>query len=514
MDRKFFYSMMFSTVAVLALQYYFSSNNTNVATVQLAGQSFKAPVVTDIRPLFKELDFIDDEKLSEEVLTTIETENLVVKFSNHGGAPVSVVMKKHTNKQGNGLQMFDYTGYNEREKRSFALIMGDDAAAAYNYVLNEKTDNSVTFIARTKEWDIIKKYEFSSDSYVMNLELSVEPRSAQVESVTPRLFISGPFIEGLVDNTVNGFVQKTDAGSFEKVSSSQEEDWFWVSPYCLGMEDRYSAQALISDPQKFVKRAYYKRVEKKQLQIVFEGHPVEKKTAWNLSFYVGPKTLEGLSSARDDLEGLLSFGWLSAICKWLLFFLQWLYRYFQNYGIAIVALTALIKSIFLPFMIFAKGRMEEMQKYQPALDRIKNKYKSDVQKQQEETMRFYKEHNLSPITQMLGCLPLFLQLPVFFALQRALSNYIELYQAPFFGWITDLSVKDPYYVLPILVGLVMLIQQVYTPTKDPKQRFVMLFLPFVITAVFMNLSAGIVLYWLSNNIFTMMEDKFRRTFFA
>jgi YidC/Oxa1 family membrane protein insertase len=95
-----------------------------------------------------------------------------------------------------------------------------------------------------------------------------------------------------------------------------------------------------------------------------------------------------------------------------------------------------------------------------------------------------------------------------------LSNYIELYQAPFFGWITDLSVKDPYYVLPILMGVAMFIQQVYTPTKDSRQRFIMLFMPFMVTAIFMNFPAGMVLYWAFNNIFTMMEDQLRRTFFA
>ena len=103
---------------------------------------------------------------------------------------------------------------------------------------------------------------------------------------------------------------------------------------------------------------------------------------------------------------------------------------------------------------------------------------------------------------------------VFFSLYRVLNNYIELYQAPFFGWITDLSAKDPYYVLPIIMGLAMLGQQLVAPTKDSRQRVAMLFLPFVLTALFMNFPAGMVLYWLSNNIFTMLEDKFRRTFFA
>jgi YidC/Oxa1 family membrane protein insertase len=513
-DRKFFYSMMFSTVAFLAIQYYFSSSSVDAQQAVVAGQSFKAPVNTEIRPLFKEIDFVDDEKMDSESFVTMETDRLLVQFSNHGGAPVLVALKKHRDKEGNPLKIFDYVAQNEREKRSFAVVMGDDAAAPYNYELVEKTDRSVTYVGQTKTWKISKKYEIADDKYTMNLSLSVEPRHAKVEAVIPRLFVTVPCMEGLVDNTVNGFVQKTDTASFEKMTAAQEAEWFWVAPHCIGGEDRYAAEALIADEQKFVKRAYFKKTSQHHLQVIFESGLVSQKETWNLNFYVGPKTVESLSTAGIHLEGLLSFGWLSMICKWLLLLLQWLYQYFRNYGVAIIILTALIKIPFIPFMIYAKRKMEEMQRYQPSIEHIRTKYRADVQKQHEEMMRFYKEHNLSPSTQLLGCLPLFLQLPVFFSLYRVLSNYIELYQAPFFGWITDLSVKDPYYVLPILMGVAMFIQQVYTPTKDSRQRFIMLFMPFMVTAIFMNFPAGMVLYWAFNNIFTMMEDQLRRTFFA
>ena len=158
--------------------------------------------------------------------------------------------------------------------------------------------------------------------------------------------------------------------------------------------------------------------------------------------------------------------------------------------------------------------MEEYQKYQPTLNRIRTKYKHDLKKQQEEIMKFHQEHNLSPATPMSGCLPMLIQLPILFALYRVLNNYLSLYHAPFFGWMRDLSSKDPYYVLPILMGLTMLWQQKMTPVVDEKQRLMMMFMPIVMTAIFINFPAGLVLYWLTNNVLTVGEDLLRKRIFS
>jgi YidC/Oxa1 family membrane protein insertase len=514
MDKNFFYSMMFATVAVLGVQYYFTSTPVDVSGGVVAGQSFKAPVSTEVRPLFKEIDFIDKEHIDLESFVSLKNENLSVQFSNHGGAPVVASLLKHLDPQGKPLHIFDYTGENQKEQRSFTLVLGDDASTAYNYVLTEQNEQSVTYEAKTLDWKITKKYLLHADQCIMTVDFSVEPLHKKTEGVIPRLFVNAPFIPGLIDNTVNGVIKKTENASFEKMSEEKEKDWFWVAPYFCGAEDRYSAHGLINDPQKMIKRAYFKRASINQLQMIFEGGMLDKAQSWSLDFYMGPKTLEALSNAKADLEGLLSFGWLSSICKMLLYLLQWLYRYFQNYGIAIILLTALVKIPFIPFMIFAKRRMEQMQKFQPTIEHIRAKYRTDVQKQHEELMRFYKDHNISPSTQMLGCLPLFIQMPVFFSLYRVLSNYIGLYQAPFFGWLTDLSAKDPYYILPILMGVTMLMQQVITPVTDSRQRFISLFMPFLVTAIFINFPAGLVLYWLCNNVLTMAEDQIRKLFFA
>jgi YidC/Oxa1 family membrane protein insertase len=158
--------------------------------------------------------------------------------------------------------------------------------------------------------------------------------------------------------------------------------------------------------------------------------------------------------------------------------------------------------------------MEEYQQYQPTINKIRAKYRQDWQKQQEELMRFYQEHNVSPVMHMVGCLPLLIQMPILLALYRVLHNYLDLYQAPFMGWIVDLSVKDPYYVLPILMGIAMLWQQSMSPVKDDKMRVAMMFMPVVMVVVFLNFPSGLVLYWLVNNVLTIGEDYIRKYFLS
>lgn len=150
--------------------------------------------------------------------------------------------------------------------------------------------------------------------------------------------------------------------------------------------------------------------------------------------------------------------------------------------------------------------MKKLQEIQPKMAEIKEKYKKDPQKMQKEMTELYKKHKVNPVG---GCLPMLLQIPVFFALYKVLLIAIELRGAPFMLWITDLSVKDPYYVLPIVMGITMVIQQKMTPTgMDPKQAKLMMLMPVVFTFLFLNFASGLVLYWLVNNILGIIQQFF------
>ena len=190
--------------------------------------------------------------------------------------------------------------------------------------------------------------------------------------------------------------------------------------------------------------------------------------------------------------------------KPLLKTLQYFYGITQNYGWSIVILTLIIKLLFFPLTHKSFKSMKGMQKIQPYVKVIQERNKDDRQKMNEELLELYKKHKVNPLG---GCLPMLLQVPVFIALYHALFFSIELKGAPFFGWIQDLSVADPYYVTPILMGATMFLQQRLTPTVgDPVQQKIMMFLPIVFTFLFISFPAGLVIYWTVNNLLTIAQQ--------
>ena len=190
----------------------------------------------------------------------------------------------------------------------------------------------------------------------------------------------------------------------------------------------------------------------------------------------------------------------------LLIVLKFIYNYVGNYGIAIIILTILIKIIFWPLGNKSYKSMKEMQKLQPKMQELREKYKDDKQKLSQETMALYKTHKVNPLG---GCLPIVIQIPVFFGLYKVLLYAIELRHSPFFFWIQDLSAKDPYYITPIVMGATMFMQQKMTPTMgDPMQAKIMLFMPVVFTFLFLNFPSGLVIYWLFNNIISIGQQMY------
>ncbi|NTW07562.1 MAG: membrane protein insertase YidC, partial [Syntrophaceae bacterium] len=188
----------------------------------------------------------------------------------------------------------------------------------------------------------------------------------------------------------------------------------------------------------------------------------------------------------------------------LLWVLNFIHNYIANYGLAILVLTLLIKIIFWPLGNLSYKSMQEMKNLQPKIAELKERYKNDQQKIGAETMALYKAHHVNPLG---GCLPMLIQIPIFFGLYKALLYSIELRHSPFFWWIQDLSAKDPYYITPIIMGATQFIQQKMTPTMgDPMQAKLMLFMPVIFTFFFLNFPSGLVIYWLFNNIFSIGQQ--------
>jgi YidC/Oxa1 family membrane protein insertase len=228
--------------------------------------------------------------------------------------------------------------------------------------------------------------------------------------------------------------------------------------------------------------------------------------------YAGPKQYDVLKSFEIGLEDTIDFGWfiygswgiVKAVAKPLFSILRFIYDYTHNYGLAIILLTLGIKLLFVPLQYKSYKSMQGMQTIQPKVLALQEKFKDNKEKLNQELMKLYKEHKVNPVG---GCLPIVLQMPVFVALFNILYMTIDLRQAPFMLWITDLSAQDPYYVLPVLMGVSMVIQQKIMPTTmDPTQAKMMMILPVGLTFLFVTFPAGLVLYWVTNNVLTITQQ--------
>ncbi len=273
-----------------------------------------------------------------------------------------------------------------------------------------------------------------------------------------------------------------------------------------GMMSRYFMMSVHGVDQDESYRYYYKGDGRSyQAGMIHDGVIEQGDAVFKSEIFIGPKSVPLLEQAGVELERSVNFGLFSLIAKPLHQAMLWMNQYISNFGIIIILLVVGLKIIlFIPTQS-AYRSMASMRKLQPEMARLKERYGDDRAKMGQEVMAMYKKHKVNPLG---GCLPILLQMPVFFALYKVLLISIELRQAPFYGWIEDMSVQDPYFILPIVMGASMYIQQKLNPQPtDPMQAKVMQFLPILFTALFLFFPAGLVLYWVVNNILSIIQQR-------
>lgn len=226
----------------------------------------------------------------------------------------------------------------------------------------------------------------------------------------------------------------------------------------------------------------------------------------NQIYYIGAKDTDILKPIDPLLPEIMDYGMFGFIAKPLLILMRLMHGIFGNWGLAIIALTIIVRFIMLPFNILSFKSSRAMQKIQPILKDIREKYKSDPMEVNRRTMAVMKEHKANPLS---GCLPMLIQIPIFFALWKTIGSSVEIYQQPFFGWIHDLSSHDPYFVFPILMGITMFFQQKLTPTTmDPAQQKILNFMPIIFTVFMFSLPSGLTLYNFVSALFGVTQQYF------
>ncbi|MDD5451215.1 MAG: membrane protein insertase YidC [Desulfovibrionales bacterium] len=536
MDRKTVFAVVLSILTLVIYQYFFAEQPKTQKTppakseaqpVPAQSQSAVQPVPVPLKPL--ESAVVDISSAKDIVVSTNRYE---ATFTEFGGRLKSFKLKKYRESLDEKSPLKELIKVDQPVYLPLGMSfpggllpqVQDAVFKADRYVIDldpRKNQAALSLAYVSPEgWQFIRKYIFYNDTYKIDLEVMVfNPTTQPVREDVSLDLINRPYDK---DNgyTFNGPAAYVNDTLEEIEAKKMKEDRVlngkvsWVA-----YEDRYFISAIV--PR--VVESGHVRMSKIKGDVTLTSFiypsvviPAQKQTTLNYQLYLGPKDLSSLKPLGLKLEKSVDFGWFDIIAKPLLLTLNIFNRFIHNYGVAIILVTVLIKILFWPLTHKSYHSMKEMQKLQPKMAKIREKYKNDKQKMNDELMGLYKTYKINPLG---GCLPMFLQIPVFFALYKVLLNAIEVRHAPFALWINDLSAPDrlpvgfdiPYVgglpVLTIFMGASMFIQQKMTPTAgDPVQAKIMLLLPVIFTFLFVNFPAGLVLYWLVNNILSIGQQ--------
>ena len=477
-------------------------------------------------------------------VVTVDTPLYTAKISEKGAGFTSFILKKYHETVAKDSPLKEIL---PQQGAVESVLIGYDGKsvagldrAVFSADLNVDTlsvregSQKITFSWTSAQGVIIEKtYSFSPDSYVMGLDVTVKNESDR--SIQDKLYLT---LTGNVAKKgraygfegpsalINGDLEEVD------VDDIAEKNTYTGSFKWVAVQDRYFMASIIPNQAEeasmrlFVKED--KLLESQFLNPVSDIRPATQRTYQYLLFF-GPLRSKILDGVGHDLSKALNFGFFDVLAKPCVWLMNRLYSVIPNYGIAIIILTLLIKIVLWPLGSKSYKSMSEMKKIQPLMKEIREKYKDDKKKMNEEVMGLYRTYKINPLG---GCLPMVVQLPVFFALYRMLYQAIELRHAPFFLWIDDLSAPDrlghfaikhipfmePPYGIPVLtliMGASMILQQKMSPPMgDPTQAKMMMFMPVIFTVIFINFSSGLVLYWMTNNILSIAQQYYIQKKFA
>jgi YidC/Oxa1 family membrane protein insertase len=546
MEKRAILAIGLSILVFIAFQYYQQRylgktvatkppEKTQIQTEELPKEPAKQtkPIPAEAPPAPIAVSASETNASAQTVVVSSDTYRAVL--DNRGAVLTNWELKKYKSVQGKVFEMI--AGSREGEARSYpgSLFFQDPKLTAlandefYQISINGQSAGgtplappvTVTLKLKRGGLAIEKRYSFEKSNYVVDFSATCDDAGKALEG---RFLLGedlGPEQEHLLSSAKleavyysGGKARREAPPKDEKEVKKISGDMRWV-----GLDMQYFAMIAIPnhpfpyfDVQKHPVKTIGldgKEVDRDLLRVT-----IPENGAMQYQLYLGPKKQSNLEAVKSaDITGVINYGMFSILVHPLLASLRWIHQYVRNYGSAIIILTFLISLVLFPLRLKQIISMKKMQVVQPKVKAIQEKYrrykKTDPKRTEmnQEIMALYKEHNVNPLS---GCLPLLVQFPLLFAFYSLLANSIELRQAPFIWWLHDLSAKDPYYVLPLIMGVTMFISQKMTPMTpgtDPTQAKMMMVMPVVFTVMFFNVSSGLNLYFLCSNIFQIGFQK-------
>lgn len=443
---------------------------------------------------------VANESTSSNTILTVKNENFILKMDTLGRiSSKELLQDKFRNKDNQHAQLIPAVGTKPLYIRFMDENLNKEAistpyTASVSEVNVEGTPQKVTLTQDLPDLTVSKEITFYADGhYDITINLSQDKKyfiylgqRPRVNETEQMMAAAGAMIYSNADLLT--IVEDGDAESRQ----------IFTDVALMAAFDQYNASIIygLSKDNAII----FERDRDDNPIVYFDG-------AQNITFsgYVGDKNYQILKSINPILTNAVEYGWFTFAAKPLFALLSWLHGIFGNWGWAIIGLTAVIRIVLYPLTYKGMVSMQKMKNLAPKMKELKEKYKGDPQRLNQATMDMYKKNGANPLG---GCLPMILQIPVFFAIYRVLLNAVELQGAPWILWINDLSRMDNYYIMPLLMGASMFLQQRMTPNNftDPMQEKIMKYLPVIFTFFFITFPSGLVLYWFVNNLFSIAQQ--------
>ena len=362
------------------------------------------------------------------------------------------------------------------------------------------SSKELTLIQKLSNTTVTKKITFNPNgTYSVKISLSNPAEYFLSPGFRPDIGVDMYTFHG-------SLIQKAD-GTIETIADKDGEgNEVFMGASILASSDKYYTTSLYSFDKRF-NVFMSKDSDDNPLGFIQGDQNLE------VNGYIGAKEYDKLNAINSEMTKIIEYGFFTFLAKPVFLFLKYLHSILGNWGWSIVAVTLMIRLILYPLTYKGMVSMNRLKELSPKIKEIQKQYKGEPQKMNAKMMELYKKHNANP---MGGCLPMLMQIPVFFSIYRVLQNTIELKHASWIAWYSDLSVMDPYYVLPVLMAGTMFWQQSITPTNftDPMQEKIMKFLPLIFMFFFITFPAGLTLYWFTNNLFSVAQQYYVNSIFA
>jgi YidC/Oxa1 family membrane protein insertase len=461
-----------------------------------------------------------------EELVVLETPEFQATFTSWGGALKHLRLKQETfRKRGKGEvpdEPIDLVHVREGEPWPMATVpsaelggsadAGTDPLARAPMRVVAKDDRSVTFEGRLGAVDVRKTFQVGARPYQIDVELGVGggDKAGSLAVLypawqAPDAPTAGFFSGGEVFESVTPICRAGD--KTERFDGKEQQKILSGPPRWMGLDQQYFVSALM--PQTAEGSCYFAKLPSPGASLSGLRIPVDRAARATFQLYAGPKQIDLLRAYGRDLETAIDYGpvsnYFAFFARILLWVMQKFYSLVHNWGAAIVLLTLLVKALLYPLTVKSMMSMQEMKRLQPKVDALKARFGDDKEKMNQEVMKLYQEHKVNPLG---GCLPLLLQMPVWLALYATLQTSVELYRQPFL-WVKDLTAYDPFYILPLAMGVSSFTMQKISPqpADNAQAKMLLYFMPIFFTFIMLKLPAGLTLYILVNNLLSIAQQQ-------